>query len=144
MDMQRADAGATSSLGEVVRRIGDDVKTIASDELQLAKIELSRGMKTAAADAAAIVLGGVVALIGFGMLCVTAVVALEPMIPPLWARMLIMAAIYLVAGGAVAAIFTRKLKTDANPAKSDAVEEAKATVENIKRGLSPDRVQHAK
>lgn len=144
MDMQRADAGATPSLGEVVRRIGDDVKTIASDELQLAKLELSRGMKTAAADAAAIVLGGVVALIGFGMLCVTAVVALEPVIPPLWARMLVMAAIYLVAGGAVAGIFARKLKTDANPVKSDAVEEAKATVENIKRGLSPDRVHHAK
>lgn len=143
MDMRRADAGATSSLGEVMRRIGDDVKTIASDELQLAKIELTRGMRVAAADAAAIVLGGVVALVGFGMLCVTVVVALEAVIPPLWLRMIIMAVFYLVTGGTVAAIFARKLKQDANPIASDTYVEARATVENIKRGLSPGRGYHA-
>ncbi len=143
MDVRRADTGATSSLGEVVRRIGDDVKTIASDELQLAKIELTRGMKVAAAHAAAILLGGVVALVGIGMLCVTAVVALEAVIPPLWLRMTIMAVLYLVAGGTVAGIFARKLKQDANPIESDAYGEARATVENIKRGLSPGRGHHA-
>jgi uncharacterized membrane protein YqjE len=139
---QPSDQGTTSSLGDVMRRIGDDVKTIAGDELQLAKIELTRAMKVAAGDAAAIVLGGIVALIGFGMLCVTAVIALEPVIPQLWLRMIIMAVVYLVAGGAVAGIFVRKLKEDANPAGSDTVEEARATVENIKRGLSAGRPHH--
>lgn len=143
MDVRRVDSGATSSLGEVVRRIGDDVKTIASDELQLAKIELTRGMKVAAAHAAAIVLGGVVALVGFGMLCVTAVVALEAVLPPLWLRMTIMAVFYLVAGGTVVGIFGRKLKQDANPIESDAYREARATIENIKRGLSPGRAHRA-
>jgi uncharacterized membrane protein YqjE len=143
-DTRPSNQGATSSIGDVVRRIGDDVKTIASDELQLAKMELTHAMKVVAGDAAAIVLGGIVALIGFGMLCVTAVVALEPVIPALWLRMIIMAAVYLLAGGVVAGIFVKKLKADANPAGSDSIEGAKATVESIKRGLTPERPHHAK
>lgn len=142
-ETRTTDPGASSSLGDVMRRIGDDVKTIAGDELQLAKLELTRAMKVAAGDAAAIVLGGIVALIGFGMLCVTAVIALEPVIPQLWLRMLIMAVVYLVAGGAVAGIFVSKLKEDTNPAGSDTIQEAKATVENIKRGLSAEGAHHA-
>lgn len=138
METQRGNDGPTSSISEVVNRIGRDVKTIASDELQLAKLELTRGMKVAAGDAAAIVLGGVVALIGFGMLCVTAVVALAPVIPSLWVRMIMMAAVYLLLGGVVAGVFVKKLKADANPIKSDTVEEAKATVETIARGLTQE------
>lgn len=144
METRPDNGGPTSSLGDVVRRIGTDVKTIASDELQLAKLELTKAMKVVAGDAAAVVLGGIVALVGFAMLCVTAVVALAPVIPALWVRMIMMAAIYLLTGGIVVGIFVRKLKSDANPAESDTVEEAKATVENIKRGLSPEKVHHAK
>jgi len=106
----------TSSLGDVMRRIGDDVKTIAGDELQLAKMEFIRAIKVAAGDAAGVVLGGIVALIGFAMLCVTAVVALAPVIPQLWLRMIIMAAFYLVVGGAVVRLCVKKLLGDANPA----------------------------
>lgn len=144
METRPDNGGPTSSLGDVVRRIGDDVKTIASDELQLAKLEITKAMKVAAGDAAAVVLGGIVALIGFGMLCVTAVIALAPVIPALWVRMIIMAAIYMLTGGVVAGIFAKKLKADTNPAESDTIEEAKATVENIKRGLTPEKVHHAK
>jgi uncharacterized membrane protein YqjE len=144
MNQQPSNDRPTSQLGDVLRRIGDDVKTIAVDELQLAKIELTRATKAAARDAAAIVLGGFVALVGFGMLCVTAVVALAPVIPPLWLRMVIMAATYLVAGSAVAGVFVKKLKEDTDPAGADSIEHAKATVEQVKRALSPDKVHHAK
>jgi uncharacterized membrane protein YqjE len=133
----------TSSLGDVVRRIATDVRTIAGDEIELAKKELGQGVKTAAADGAAIILGGVVALIGLGMLCVTAVVALAPVIPPLWLRMLMMAVLYLVVGTVVAGAYVRKLKGDVSPAGSGAVSEAFATVENIKRGLEADGGHHA-
>src|SRR5688572_18388308 len=143
MSPQPSNVEPTSSLGDVVRRIGDDVKTIAGDELLLAKLELKRAMKSALGDAAAILLGGIVALIGFAMLCVTAVVALAPIVPALWVRMIVMAAAYLLTGGVVAGIFVKKLKEDTNPAHSDAVEEAVSTVENIKRGLSPERAHHA-
>ncbi|MBA3459121.1 MAG: phage holin family protein [Deltaproteobacteria bacterium] len=111
------------------------MKTIASDELQLAKLELTKSVKTAAGEAAVVVLGGIVALIGFGMLCVVAVVALAPVISALWLRLLIMAVIYLVAGGAIAGVFAKKLAGDVKPDMSDTVYQAKKTVENVKEGL---------
>ena len=53
-------------VGDLLHRITDDVKLIAKDELELAKDELAHTAKTAAAESAIIVLGGIVALIGFG------------------------------------------------------------------------------
>jgi len=133
--VSNGDGDARPGMGELVNRITDDVKTIASDELQLAKLELSKTVKTAAGEAAVVVLGGIVALLGFGMLCVVAVVALAPVIPALWLRLLIMAALYLFAGGAIAGVFAKKLSNDIKPDMSDTVDEAKKTVENIKEGL---------
>src|SRR5687768_16580884 len=127
MQTQPGNGGPTSSIGDVVRRIGDDVKTIATDELALAKLEITRGFKVALGNAAAVLLGGFVTLIGFAMLCVTAVLALAPVIPELWVRMIMMAAIYLLLGGVVAGVFAKKLKDDSNPAESDTVEQAEAT-----------------
>lgn len=131
-ELQPSDDEPKSSLGDTVCRIADDVKTIAGDELQLAKRELGHGMKNAAADAAAIVLGGIVALIGLGMLCVTAVVALAPVIPALWVRMLMMAVLYLVAGSVVAGFYVRKLEG-----------EARQTVQHLTRPLGIEGAHHA-
>jgi len=143
MDKTRVpDGNSRPGVGELVQRITDDVKTIASDELQLTKLELSRTVKTAAGEAAVVVLGGIVALIGFGMLCVVAVVALGAVIEALWLRLLIMAAVYLVAGGVIAGAFAKKLASDARPDLSLPIYEAKATVVNIKDGLRSDGRDH--
>ncbi len=101
-------------VGELVHRITDDVKTIARGEVELARGELERSARTAAADGAGALFGGIVALIGVGMLCVAAAVALAPVIPPLWLRLVIMAAIYLVCGSMAAGLFGRRLR-DAKP-----------------------------
>lgn len=128
-------ATRSQGIGDLLHRITDDVKTIATDELQLTKLEITRTVKTAATEAAVVVLGGIVALIGFAMLCVTAVVALAPLIHPLWLRLLIMAVVYLAAGGVVAAIFTKRLSHDAVPDMAIPVDEAKKTIDNVKHGL---------
>lgn len=136
MGMEIKTAESTSRVGDLLHRITDDVKTIAKDEIELAKHELGVTAKQAALESAAIVLGGIVALIGFGMLCVTAVVALAGVIPPLWARMLIMAIIYLVAGGAIAGIFVKRLKDDIKPDLSLPAYEAKRTITGVKETLA--------
>ncbi len=127
---------ATSSVGGLVHRITDDVKTIARDEIELAKNELAHVARTAATESAIIVLGGIVALIGFGMLCMAAVAALIGVIPPLWARLLIMAAVYLVAGGIVAGVFVKRLKTDIKPDLAVPAHEAKSTITGVKETLA--------
>lgn len=127
---------SNTSVGGLLHRITDDVKTIAKDEIELAKNELSHVAKTAAAESAVIVLGGIVALIGFGMLCVAAVAALEGLIPPLWARLLIMSVVYLVAGGVLAGVFVKRLKTDIKPDLAVPIHEAKATITGVKETLA--------
>jgi hypothetical protein len=123
-------------IGDLLSRITDDLKVLAKDELELAKGEVTSHAKTAAGEAAVIVLGGIVALIGLGMLCAAAVAALEPIIPALSLRLLLMAAVYLVAGGIVAGTFAKKLKKDIVPDTTVAAYEAKRTIAGIKHQLT--------
>ncbi len=146
MDTTRTMASEEESgqFGDLVRRITDNIKTLAKDELELAKGEVTSSAKTAAFEGAAIVLGGIVALIGLGMLCVAAVAALGGWISALWLRLLIMAAIYMIAGGIVAGTFAKRLKQDAAPDTTVVGYEAKRTLAGVKHALSHnERPTHA-
>jgi len=121
-----------------MRRIGDGLKTIAEDEVKLARLELLDELKKPLASAGAIVLGGVIALFGMGLLCVTVVVALEPLVEPLWLRMLIMAAVYFAAMIVVMGIYMKRFQVDATPELPRTKREAKATVEAIKSEITDD------
>src|SRR3954462_2837247 len=127
---------SSARVGDLLHRITDDVKIIAKDEIELAKHEIEISAKKAAAEAAVIVHGGIVALIGLGMLCVAAVVALAPVIHSLALRLLLMAFIYLVGGGIVAGVFARKLGHDIKPDMKVPAYEAKRTVAGVKESLS--------
>jgi hypothetical protein len=70
------------------------------------------------------------------MLCVAAVAGLEGVIHPLWARLLIMAVLYLAAGGVIAGIFAKRLGRDIKPDLSVPAHEAKATVAGVKSALT--------
>jgi uncharacterized membrane protein YqjE len=122
-------------IGELLRNIGEDVKTIASDEVELARTELTKNIRVAIVEVAIMVIGALVALIGFGFLCVVTVVALEPVIHSLALRLLIMAVLYLVGGGMLAGEFAKRLRKDAVPDLGPVVREAKQTVESVKEGL---------
>lgn len=127
---------AANGASELLHRIADDMKTIARDEVELVAQELTHSAKLAAYEAAIVVLGGTVALIGFGLLCVAAVVGLAPVIGSLAIRLLIMAGVYLVLGGAIAGTLAARLRRDAVPNLSLVVNEAKRTVEDVRHGLS--------
>jgi hypothetical protein len=129
-------------VGELLHRITDDVKTIAHDEIELVKTELSHTARVAAVDAAVILLAGIVALIGVGMLCVTVVVALAPVISSLALRLLLMAIVYLIVGGAVAAAVGVRLKRDMKPDLKVAEYEAKTTVANAKAAVTGGYMHH--
>lgn len=130
-------------VGALLSRITDDVKTIAHDEIELVRTEVERTAKTAAVEAAVILLGGIVALIGVGMLCVTVVVALAPVIASLALRLLIMSIVYLLVGGAVAASVGVRLKRDMIPDLKVAAYEAKNTIAGVKATITqPEYMQH--
>lgn len=131
-------------IGDLLHRIGDDIRVIAKDELELIKGDVSTSTKTAAFEGAVVILGGVVALIGLSMLCAAAVAALAPVIPSLALRLLLMAAVYIVVGGIVGAVFAKRLKKDAIPDTSVERYEAHRTLSGIKHTLtSQERPTHA-
>jgi hypothetical protein len=126
----------TSRVGDLLHRITDDIKVLAKDELELVKGEVAHTAKTAAFEAAVIVLGGIVALIGLGMLCAAAVAALGAVIPSLALRLLLMAAVYLVVGGVVAGTFAKRLSKDIKPELGVAGYEAQRTIQGVKATLA--------
>lgn len=125
----------SDNIPTLLRGVVDDLKVIAQNEASLAKLEINRSLKAAAADTGAILLGAFVALIGLGLLCVSAVVALDAVIDSLATRLVLMAAVYLIVGGAVAATFARRLKTDAKPDLTVPKYEATSTVKNLKAAV---------
>lgn len=131
---QRAES--TGRVGDLLHRITDDVKMIAKDEVELAKNEIGHTARVAAGEAAIIVLGGIVALIGFAMLCTAVVVALAPVITSLALRLVLMAVIYLIGGGIVAGVFAKKLGHDIKPDLGVPAYEAKRTIAGAKESLS--------
>jgi hypothetical protein len=145
MDRTPIPENGTSRVGDLIHRITDDIKVLAKDELELLKGEVQHTAKTAAFEASVIVLGGIVALIGLGMLCAAAVAGLEPAIPSLALRLLLMAAIYIVVGGVVAGGVAKKLGKDIKPDTTVMSYEAKRTIEGVKHQLTTNegRPTHA-
>ncbi len=118
------------AISDLAKRVGDDLSTLAKNHFELARVEATARAKKALTDGAAIILGGVVALIGLAMLCVTLVVAVEPVIPPLWLRLLLGAILYLLVGGGVAYGFVRRLSGE--PVMNRSKHEAERTVRVLK------------
>lgn len=122
-----------AKVGELLKHIGEDVKTIAVSELELARTKLGKYLEQTVMKAAAMILGAFVALVGFAMLCVVVVVALAPVIPALWMRLLIMAGIYMAVGGGAAFLFGRRMA--AAPDLDNEVDEVGQTIDKVSDGL---------
>jgi hypothetical protein len=136
--------GGTSRVGDLLHRITDDIRVLAKDELELVKGEVQHTAKTAAFETSVVILGGIVALIGLGMLCAAAVAGLAPVISSLALRLLLMAAVYLVIGGVVAGAFAKRLAKDIKPDVAIAGYEAQRTIAGVKTTLAESgRASHA-
>jgi len=127
---------------ELLHRISEDVKTIAQDEVELVRSEMTHSMKTAATEASVVLVSAIVGLIGFGMLCVAVVAALGSVISPLWLRLVIMAFVYLAVGGAIGSTFAKRLRRDAQPNLAVPKYETKRTIEGAKESLQ-QQFQHS-
>ena|SRR5438477_7304464 len=127
---------------ELVQRITDDVRTITRDEVELVKTEIGHVAKVAASEAAVVLFGGIVTLIGFGMLCVAVVVALAPVISSLALRLVLMAIVYGVVGGVLAGTFGIRLRRDIVPNLKVPMHEARATLRGAKEAIE-EKPAHA-
>ena len=122
-------------IGTLVVQITEDLKAIGRDEIALVRAEIAQKVRATLLDTLVWILCGVIIAIGLAFLSVAAVDALAPLVPPLWARLLIGAGLYLAAGAALLFGYTGKLKRDMNPVPAKAVEQATKTVEAVKEEL---------
>jgi hypothetical protein len=122
-------------LAAVVKQVAKDLRTIAADEIELGQHALAGHLGHMVKRAAIALVGAIVALIGFAMLCTAAVAALAPVIPPLWLRLVIMAVVYVGVGGGVLYYFARKV-AEAKPDLGRPAAELSDTVDAIKKGLA--------
>jgi len=132
MNPSPAANGDEASTRDLIRRISEDVRTITRDEIELLRGEARRVARSAAADGAAVVFGGVVALIGLAILCLAAVAALAPVLPSLALRLVVMGVAYLGVGGSLAATFALRLRRNAVPDIAVPAREARATLQGAK------------
>ena len=100
-------------VAELLGDIGRDVKTIAVDELELARRKLTAFMEQ----------------------LVIKVVALAPVIPALWVRLLVMAVVYIAIGGGTAVLFGRRLASMRGPDLGKQYAEIGETIKAVERGL---------
>jgi uncharacterized membrane protein YqjE len=129
-------AARSPDVGELLQEIGRDMKTIARHELELVRNKVAQHVEQTITKAAAVWLGATVALIGLAMLCVVVVVALAPLLPPLWLRLLVMAVVYIVLGGTVAGVFGARLAKNLMPDLSEPIAELKRTARSVEEGLT--------
>src|ERR1700689_3104844 len=106
-------ATANAGIGELLQHIGHDVRTIASDELEMGRVALIDRLESIVIKLGIGLLRATVALIGLAMLCMTVVFALHPVIPEMWLRMLIMSVVYIGAGGGAAFYIAKKVGKNA-------------------------------
>jgi hypothetical protein len=121
-------------LGTILLKIGQDFKTIIVDETELGRAAIAHELKISIEKVAIALLAAIMALIGLGLLCVTAVIALEPVIWALWLRMLIMSVVYL-ATGAIGVWRVAKYHSAKNIPMEEVVADARGTFVAIEHGL---------
>ena len=124
-----------AKIGELLADIGSDVRRIAVDEIDLARGKLSSFLEKLILKASGIIVGACVAFIGLGLLCLAAVAALAPVLPSLALRLLLMSVVYMAVGGGLALVFMKRLAALHGPDMQKPVEEAKETVQAVKKGL---------
>ena len=122
------------SLGTLVGQLTDDIRTLVSKELELAKAELAVKGKRAGAGAGLLGGGGVLALLAAGALT-TAIIAGLNEVMDLWLAALIVAVIY----GAIAAVLALRGKNKVQEAAPPVPERTMNSVKEDVKWLKTQR-----
>ena len=122
------------TIGALVHRLSEQVPELVRSEMRLARAELTDKGKKAGIGVGMFSAAGLLAYFGAAVLIVTAIVALD-LVLPLWAACLIVAAALFLGAGLVALAGRRELKA-ATPV-------ADTTSASVKRDVAALKGKHA-
>lgn len=118
-----------------VKEIGADLRVIAASEIELSRLHLGEFIKSLLVKVAVALVGAMVALVGWAVLCTVSIPALQTVIPALWLRFLLVSIVYMATGTvAVRAYGKRMIAT--RPHLEREVYELKKTAAAVERGIA--------
>src|SRR5690348_1827918 len=121
---------ADLSTADLLRQLSDQVRTLVTDEVQLAKAEVTRKGKAFGIGAGLAGAGTVLALAG-GLAFVAAAIAALSLVLPVWASALIVGGVLVVLGGMLALVAKKEISNASPPVPEQAITSTKADVETI-------------
>jgi len=122
------------STGDLVKQLSEQVSLLVRDELKMARLEMTRKGKQAGVGVGMFGASGLVALYAIACLLAAAIIAISGVIQP-WLAALIVG-LALLAASAVAALVGRgRMRHATPPVPKQAVEGAKADVEEIRERI---------
>ncbi|HEY5980525.1 MAG TPA: YhjD/YihY/BrkB family envelope integrity protein [Microlunatus sp.] len=122
------------SIAALITQMTEESSRLVRTELKLAQVEMTEKAKTAGVGIGAFGVAGVLALFGIGCLIATAIFALA-LVLPTWAAALIVAVIVLAVAGVAALLGKKKVSQATPPVPSNAVENVRADVAEIKESV---------
>jgi uncharacterized membrane protein YqjE len=122
------------STGELVKQLSEQVSLLVRDEMKMARLELTQKGKQAGTGVGMFGVSGLVALYGVACLIAAAIIAISGEIRA-WLAALIVGLALLAASGVAAAAGRGRLRRAAPPMPAQAVEGAKADVEEVRERM---------
>jgi hypothetical protein len=120
------------SVGELVQLLTSQVSTLARNEIELAKAELTRKGKVVGIGGGMIGAAGLVAVLGLGALTAAAILGLAKVIDQAWVAALIVGAVYLAVAGVLVLVGRRRIQEASPLVPEEATESVKEDVEWLK------------
>jgi uncharacterized membrane protein YqjE len=122
------------STGELVKQLSEQVSLLVRDEMKMARLELTQKGKQAGTGVGMFGVSGLVALYGVACLLAAAIIAISGEIRA-WLAALIVGLALLAASGVAAAAGRGRLRRATPPMPEQAVEGAKADVEEVRERM---------
>jgi uncharacterized membrane protein YqjE len=122
-------------IGALVHRLSEQIPELVRSELRLAQAELTEKGRRAGIGVGMFSAAGLLAFLGLGTLVVTAVLALD-LVVPAWVAALVVAVALLLVAGAVALVGKREVQQAAPPAPERTIASVKQDVAAVKGARS--------
>jgi len=133
LDNRRPDIDGARTIGQLVADASRDVSTLVRSEIELAKAEVTGGLKVAGKGAGMLGAAGFVALLGLIFLFHTLAYVLDIWLPLSASYAIVTGLLFLVA--AILGLLGKKAVSKAKPKPEQAITEAQKTVEAVKSSL---------
>jgi len=123
-----------ASTGELVKQLSEQVSLLVREELEMARLELTRKGRFAGLGMGMYGASGLVALYAIACLLAAAIIAIAGEIRP-WLAALIVGLALLVVSTVAALLGRSRMRRATPPIPEQAVEGAKADVEEVREGM---------